>query len=74
MILSRVLIRIETYFVREGLKKCEYKHTLFIKLKEGGKLLVVSLYVDDLIWKLCDYVWWFQNLYCKPLLAQGLFG
>lgn len=43
-----------------------------MKLKEGSKLLVVSLYVDDLIWKLCDYVWWFQNLYCKPLLAQGL--
>ncbi|KAJ9554165.1 hypothetical protein OSB04_018210 [Centaurea solstitialis] len=42
--------RIEAYFVREGFKKCSCEHTLFTKMKEGGKLLIVSLYVDDLIY------------------------
>ncbi|KAJ6992892.1 Retrovirus-related Pol polyprotein from transposon TNT 1-94 [Populus alba x Populus x berolinensis] len=49
--------RIEDYFNGEGFEKCSYEHTLFIK-KEGGSFLVVSLYVDDLIFtgndiKLC---------------------
>lgn len=41
--------RIESYFVREGFKKCPYEHTLFIKTADGGKILIVCLYVDDLI-------------------------
>ena len=41
--------RIETYFVQEGFEKCPYEHTLFIKTADGGKLLIVCLYVDDLI-------------------------
>ena len=40
--------RLEDYFAGEGFDKCSYEHTLFIK-KEGGSFLVVSLYVDDLI-------------------------
>lgn len=41
--------RIETYFLKEGFEKCDFEHTLFVKTGEGGKFLVVSLYVDDLI-------------------------
>ena len=41
--------RIETYFVKEGFERCSCEHTLFIKTGDGGKILIVSLYVDDLI-------------------------
>lgn len=40
--------KIEAYFVREGFRRCEYEYTLFVK-EEGNKILIVSLYVDDLI-------------------------
>lgn len=42
--------RIETYFLKEGFQKCPYEHTLFIKVDDGGKMLIVCLYVDDLIY------------------------
>ena len=42
--------RIETYFLKEGFQKCPYEHTLFIKIEDGGKMLIVCLYVDDLIY------------------------
>lgn len=41
--------KIEAYFAKESFEKCYCEHTLFIKLKKGGKLLIVSFYVDDLI-------------------------
>ena len=41
--------RIEAYFMKEGFEKCDYKHTLFIKTSKEGKVLIVSLYIDDLI-------------------------
>ena len=41
--------RIESYFIKEGFNKCPYEHTLFTKTAEGGKILIVCLYVDDLI-------------------------
>ncbi|KAL9429389.1 hypothetical protein AB3S75_031241 [Citrus x aurantiifolia] len=41
--------RIEAHFVSQGFEKCYSEQTLFIKTKEGGKILIVSLYVDDLI-------------------------
>lgn len=40
---------IETYFKKEGFKKCGHEHTLFIKGDRTSELLIVSLYVDDLI-------------------------
>lgn len=40
--------RIETYFMKEGFQKSSYDHTLFFKGTKD-KTLVVSLYVDDLI-------------------------
>lgn len=41
--------RIESYFRREGFQKSNYDHTLFLK-KHGDKILMVSVYVDDLIY------------------------
>ncbi|KAD5961638.1 hypothetical protein E3N88_13111 [Mikania micrantha] len=41
--------RIEEYFLREGFKKSEHDHTLFIK-RVWHKILIISLYVDDLIY------------------------
>ncbi|RVW39030.1 Retrovirus-related Pol polyprotein from transposon TNT 1-94 [Vitis vinifera] len=41
--------RIEAYFMKEVFEKCDYEHTLFIKTNKEGKVLIVSLYVDDLI-------------------------
>ena len=41
--------RIEAYFMKEVFEKCDYEHTLFIKTNKEGKVLIVSLYFDDLI-------------------------
>jgi len=41
--------RLEAYFLKEGFQKCPYEHTLFIKISNGGKILFVCVYVDDLI-------------------------
>lgn len=41
--------RIEAYFLNEGFEKCGSEQTLFTKVSKQGKLLVISLYVDDLI-------------------------
>lgn len=41
--------RIEEHFLRSGFKKCSHEHTLFIKNEAEEGFLVVSLYVDDLI-------------------------
>ncbi|CAL2276266.1 unnamed protein product [Prunus armeniaca] len=41
--------RIEAYFVNEGFEKCHSEHTLFVKVSKEGKILIVSIYVDDLI-------------------------
>lgn len=40
--------KIESYFITEGFERCSFKHTLFVKT-ERSKILIVSLYVDDLI-------------------------
>jgi len=42
--------RIEGFFIKEGFEKCSYEHTLFLKHADGGKCLIISLYVDDLIY------------------------
>ena len=47
--------RIESYFKKEGFKKSDYDHTLFFKKTENN-LLVVSLYVDNLIFTGSDEI------------------
>lgn len=41
--------RIEAHFISEGFENCYSEHTLFTKTNTRGKILIVSLYVDDLI-------------------------
>ncbi|XP_016647152.1 PREDICTED: ABC transporter B family member 4-like [Prunus mume] len=41
--------RIDAYFSKAGFQKCPHEHTLFVKSGEGGKFLIVCLYVDDLL-------------------------
>ncbi|XP_048235722.1 uncharacterized mitochondrial protein AtMg00810-like [Ricinus communis] len=41
--------RIEAYFLKEGFQKCPYEYTLFVKVENNGKLLLVCLYVDDFL-------------------------
>jgi len=41
--------RINSYFAKCGFQKCPYEHTLYIKDNSEGSFMVVSLYVDDLI-------------------------
>ncbi|KAK1398462.1 hypothetical protein POM88_008325 [Heracleum sosnowskyi] len=42
--------RIDAYFLKEGFKRCPYEHTLYTKIGDDGKLVIVCLYVDDLIY------------------------
>ncbi|PRQ55986.1 putative RNA-directed DNA polymerase [Rosa chinensis] len=41
---------IDAFFVKEGFCKCPYEHTLYTKLGDDGRILVMCLYVDDLIY------------------------
>lgn len=41
--------RIEQFFQREGFQRCYCEYTLFVKA-EGENVLIISLYVDDLIY------------------------
>lgn len=43
--------RIEIYFFERGIWKMPlYEHTLFTKIEDGGKISIVCLYLDDLIY------------------------
>ena len=46
---------INSYF-ENGLHKCPYEHTLYIKESSNGNFIIVSLYVDDLIFTGGDMV------------------
>ena len=41
--------RINAYFEKHGFQKCPYEHTLYIKYHGQEDFIIVSLYVDDLI-------------------------
>ncbi|RDX75453.1 hypothetical protein CR513_44651, partial [Mucuna pruriens] len=41
--------KLESHFVANNFLKCPHEHTLFVK-KEGGEILIVCVYVDDLIY------------------------
>ncbi|GKV32824.1 hypothetical protein SLEP1_g41395 [Rubroshorea leprosula] len=40
---------------KEGFQKCPYKPTLYIKFGDGGKLIIVGLCVDDIIYTGNDF-------------------
>jgi hypothetical protein len=42
--------KIEAYFSCQKFEKCSHEHTLFVKYTSNNKILIVSLYVDDLIY------------------------
>jgi hypothetical protein len=42
--------KVESYFTAEGFEKCSHEHTLFVKQGRKNKILIVSIYVDDLIY------------------------
>ena len=42
-------IHIDSYFQSHGFSKCSTEPTLYIKVKNQGKVFIVCLYVDDLI-------------------------
>jgi hypothetical protein len=42
--------KIKSYFIQENFMTCSHEHTLFVKNEYGGKMLIVSMYVDDLIY------------------------
>jgi hypothetical protein len=60
--------RIESYFSKEGFTKCPYEHTLFIKTADGGKILIICLYVDDLIFTGNDEVMFDE--FKKSMMAE----
>jgi hypothetical protein len=41
--------RINSYFEKNGFQKCPYEHTLYTKSNSRGSFMVISLYVDDLV-------------------------
>ncbi|GAA0173161.1 transmembrane signal receptor [Lithospermum erythrorhizon] len=41
--------KIESHFVQNGFLNCESEQTLFTKKNEEGNIIIVSMYVDDLI-------------------------
>ena len=41
--------RIEAHFSKEGFQRCDSEQTLFTKKNREGKIIIVSVYVDDLI-------------------------
>lgn len=41
--------RIYSYFLKNGFRKCPFKHTLNLRERANGDLIIITLYVDDLI-------------------------
>jgi len=42
--------RIDAYIGKEGFLKCPYEHTVYTKSRVVGKMLIVCLYIDNLIY------------------------
>ena len=41
--------RINSYSEKDDFQKCSQEHTLYLKIDSSGKFMVISLFVDDLI-------------------------
>ena len=59
---------IESYFLKEGFETCSREHTLFLMTGAGGKILIVSLYVDVLIFTGIDESMFAE--FKKPLMVE----
>ncbi|RDX97648.1 hypothetical protein CR513_19562, partial [Mucuna pruriens] len=42
--------KLESHLAANNFLKCLHEHTLFVKKKEGGEILIVCVYLDDLIY------------------------
>ncbi|GAA0183716.1 transmembrane signal receptor [Lithospermum erythrorhizon] len=42
--------KIESHFIKEGFQKCSSEQTLFTKRNAEGRIIIISIYVDDLIY------------------------
>jgi hypothetical protein len=42
--------RIETYLIKRGFKRSQNEPTLYTKIDQHGKIMIVCLYVDDMIY------------------------
>ncbi|GKF26452.1 retrovirus-related pol polyprotein from transposon TNT 1-94, partial [Tanacetum coccineum] len=60
--------RIEAYFTKQGFRKCPYEYSLFVKVEDGGRILMVCLYVDDLLFTGNDIVMF--EKYKKSVMAE----
>jgi len=47
--------KIESYFAKEKFEKCSHEYTLFVKNNLEGRMPIVSLYVDDLMYNGNDF-------------------
>ena len=52
--------RIEAHFIGEGFQRCDSEQALFTKRNREGKIIIVSVYVDDLIFTGNDEVMMFE--------------
>jgi hypothetical protein len=66
--------KIEFYFAQENFVKCSHEHTLFVKKNSEGRMLIVNLYVDDLIYTGDDILMFesFKNLMQKNFVMTDL--
>ncbi|GAU27144.1 hypothetical protein TSUD_104530 [Trifolium subterraneum] len=70
--------KIEAYFTVEKFMKCPHEHTLFVKHGSNGRMLIVSLYVDDLIYTGVEVsqtqqgIFIHQNKYASDILSSPI--
>jgi len=66
--------KIESYFAQENFMKCSHEHILFVKKNSEGRMLIVNLYVDDLIYTGDDISMFesFKNLMQKNFVMTDL--
>lgn len=42
-------IRIDKFFIEQGIKKCIVEHGVYVKGREKASLLIICLYIDNLM-------------------------
>jgi hypothetical protein len=66
--------KLESYLATNDFLKCPHEHTLFMKKKEKGEILIVCVYVDDLIYTGNDEVMFqeFKTMMMKEFAMTDL--